>query len=117
MPTWDKRDLDLTANGYLFQSSPLPLAAIYSLAPRIAAPAAPLVEGIKGKDLLICLISNVHTAYMLGRPFQAQSFSLLNRLLQCIAVRRVVADEDPGRIPRLCDAILDDFRRLPIALR
>jgi hypothetical protein len=116
-PTWDKRDLDLTANGCLFQSSPLPLAAIYFLAPRVAVPVAPLVEGINGQDSLMCLISNVHTAYMLGRPFPAQSFNLLNRLLRCIAVRRVVADEDRGRIPQLCDAILDDFRRLPIALR
>ena len=51
-PTWDKRYLDLTQNGYRFQQEPLPLAAIYILDERRPDPTAPFPDK---EDLLMHL--------------------------------------------------------------
>ena len=111
-PTWDKRHLDLTQNGYRFQTSPLPLAAIYHLAPRRSEPTAPRVEVPTGQGSLMSLISNTYAAHTLDRRFQAREFDLFNRLLQRVVLRRAVPHEDPGQISKLCDVILDDFNSL-----
>jgi hypothetical protein len=115
-PTWDKRHLDLTENGYRFQTSPLPLGAIYHLAPRCSDASAPRVESVTGQEALMTLISNTYAASMLGRPFQVREFELFNRLLHRTVLRRVVPHEDPCQISKLCDVILDDFNKLPVSL-
>jgi hypothetical protein len=113
-PTWDKRQLDLSKNGYRFQTTPLPLAAIYHLAPRSADPAAPRVELTSGQEKMLSLVGNMHSTYMLGAAFQARAFAMLQQLQQRVPVRRVIPHADPGRLPELCDAILDDLRALPM---
>jgi hypothetical protein len=112
-PTWDKRQLDLTANGYRFQTSPLPLAAIYFLAPRCSVPSSPRVEAVAGQESLVTLISNTYAAHLLGRAFQVREFELFNRLLRRTVLRRVIPHEDPSQVSRLCDVIVDDFNNLP----
>src|SRR6266446_32365 len=59
-PTWDKRYLDLTEDGYRFQCDPLPLAAIYVLGERASDPAAPRIEGVHGRDGLVPLVAHTY---------------------------------------------------------
>jgi hypothetical protein len=110
-PSWDKRHLDLTATGYRFHGSSLPLSAIYHLAPRLPGPIA-TIETITGKNALISLIENIYVFYLSDAEFQARAFRLLARLLRHVPIRRVIPSDDPGRIPLLCDTLLDDFRGL-----
>jgi hypothetical protein len=108
-PTWDKRHLDLTEQGYHFQTSPRPLAAIYTLAPRRSDSVAPCIEPVSGQEALMSLISNTYAAHTLDQAFRTREFCLFHRLLRRVVLRRVVPHQDLNQISRLCDAILNDL--------
>lgn len=110
-PTWDKRALDLTKNGYRFQEQPLPLAAIYVLAGR-SADAETRIEGLKGRENLLTLLGNTYVGYLQSAAMRRQEFESLGRLVATVPVRRVVPAEDPAGITRLCSRILDDCEAL-----
>jgi hypothetical protein len=116
-PTWDKRHLDLSALGYRFQAQPLPLAAVYLLAPRIPEPTDPYVERVAGRDALMSIIGNIYASYALHRNFQMEAFLMIKRLLHSTALRRVIAHDNPTQISRVCDAIIDDLSMLHISVR
>ena len=111
-PTWDKRYLDLTADGYQFQRQPLPLAAIYILGERSTDPAAPFVEAMPAHGGLMTLVANTYTNYLLDKARRAQEFELLGRLAAHVPLRRVTPHADPAYLPKLCDVILGDFLTL-----
>ena len=113
-PNWDKRHLDLSAVEYRFQAKPLPLAAIYLLAPRISVSAAPHVEPVAGRDAVMALVGNMYASYVLDVEFQRQAFMMASRLLHSIGLRRVIPHDSPTEISRLCDIILDDLSMLSI---
>jgi hypothetical protein len=116
-PTWDKRHLDLSAVGYRFQAQPLPLAAVYLLAPRTSEPTAPNVEPMAGRDALMALVGNMYASHVLACEFQIQAFMMASRLLRSVALRRVTPHDNPTQISRLCDVIFDDLRMLSISRR
>lgn len=106
-PTWDKCYLDLTQDKYEFQTSPLPLAAIYVLAERTDDPAAPFVEDLSPAEKLISLIANTYAAYLMDREMRAREFKFLHRVLNAVPVKRVTSHSDPARIGELCQTILE----------
>ena len=111
-PNWDKRYLDLTANGYQFHKQPLPLAAIYLLSERRPDPAAPCITAVAGHAGLITLVANTHGNLLLETSMRAQELTLLSRVIARVPLRRVTPHADPAYLLRLCQAILDDFRVL-----
>ncbi len=111
-PTWDKRYLDLTKEGYHFQRHPLPLAAIYILSNRIDDPRAPFVEAVASRETLISLIANTYTNYLLDKIRRAQEFELLNRIIEGVPVRRAIPHTNPAYLSKLCDVLIDDFQTL-----
>jgi hypothetical protein len=111
-PTWDKRYLDLTTDGYQFQSTPLPLSAIYVLAERQADADAPRVESVHGPDGLVLLLANTYVTHLMDRAMRVRQFDLLSRILRHVPVRRIVPHSDPGRLDALCEVLLDDFHAL-----
>lgn len=106
-PTWDKRALDLTKNGYRFQEQPLPLAAIYVLAGR-SSDAEARIEGLRGRQNLLTLLGNTYVGYLQSAAMRRQEFESLGRLVSSVPVRRVVPPADPAGITRLCTRVLDD---------
>jgi hypothetical protein len=111
-PTWDKRYLALTQNGYKFQPSPLPLSAVYVLSGRDTDARAPFVDALPLRVGLTQLIENTYVSYLLDRTMSAQDFDVLARLVLSMPVRRLVSHADSGYLSSLRDVILDDFQAL-----
>jgi hypothetical protein len=110
-PNWDKCYLDLTENPGQFQQEPLPLAGIYLLDERRDDAAAPFVEPVGRAEGLMSLVANTYATKLMDKQMRAREFELLTRVLNNVPLRRVTPHTDPARIPRLCDAILDDFNQ------
>jgi hypothetical protein len=109
-PNWDKRRLDLDDQGFRFQRSALPLAAIYFLGDRGAAGDTPRIEAVSPAHALIALVSDSHATEFVDPPQRAAEFDALARLLARVPSRRVTPSEDLARIPELCEAIVRDLR-------
>ena len=112
-PTWDKRYLDLTAEGYSFQGEPLPLAGIYSLDERRDEAGAPSVERVPASAAVLALVGNSYANYMLDREMRSREFEVVGRLLAHVPFRRVTPHADIKRLPELCRLILEDFQLTP----
>lgn len=108
-PNWDKCYLDLTQNPEQFQTTPLPLAAIYQLTERRDVPTAPFIQSINRTDGLISLIANTYATKLMDKEMRAREFELLGRVLAHVPLRRVTPHTSPARIPELCESILEDF--------
>ncbi len=113
-PTWDKRYLDLTQDGYQFQPQPLPLAGIYLLGARSPEPAAPFFEPVPNQAALILLVANTYTNYLLDKAMRAQEFELLSRLVKHVPLRKVKPHTSPARISQLCEMLVADFHNLVV---
>jgi hypothetical protein len=109
-PNWDKRYLDLTDDGERFQDKALPLEAIYVLGERDDDLRRPMVEDLLGKEGLVELITNTYVSYLMDTAMRAHQFRTLNRLVQRVTLRRVVAHSDPAHLSKLCEVILEDFQ-------
>jgi hypothetical protein len=111
-PTWDKRYLDLSVNGYRFEPRPRPLAAIYILSARSADPAAPFIEAEPAQAALIRLVANGYVNYLLDQEMRMREFRLLARMIAEVPIRRLTPHEDLAYLPRLYETILEDLRAL-----
>jgi hypothetical protein len=111
-PTWDKRYLALDQNGRRFQSSPLPLGAIYILGEREAGVTAPVIEEVVGGEAIIALVANTYVNYLLDCDMRAREFDVLSRLLAGVPVRRVRPVADTSKIFALCERIATDATQL-----
>ena len=112
-PNWDKRYLDLNGAGGLFQHEMLPLAAIYFLGRRSDAAGMPRVEAVSPRIGLMTLVSDTSTNYLLDVPRRAQEFEVLGRLVANVPLRKLTPSADISRISALCEAVIDDFRKIP----
>ena len=111
-PKWDKRAMDQAAQGFCFQSEPLPLSAIYLLgegSPDIAN----RVEAMPQGEGLLALLANAKSdgCYY---PVGSREFAVLGRVAAQVSLRRITRSSDPTYLPNLCDLILEDFQSLDI---
>jgi hypothetical protein len=113
-PTWDKRYLALDQNGRRFQSSPLPLGAIYILGEHEAELTAPVIEEVVGSEAIMTLVSNTYVNYLLDRDMRAREFDVLSRLLAGVPVRRVRPAADTSKVFALCESITADATHLAL---
>ena len=111
-PTWDKRYLDLTENGYKFQQQPLLLAGIYLLDERSDDAGAPLIEKVPARASMLALVVNSYANYVLDREMRSHEFEVFNRLMAHVPFRRVIPHSDIRRLPELCRLLLEDFQSL-----
>jgi hypothetical protein len=111
-PTWDKRYLALDQNGRRFQSSPLPLGAIYILGEREAELTDPVIEEVVGGEAIMTLVANTHVNYLLDRDMRIHEFDILSRLLVGVPVRRVRPTADTSKVFALCESITADATQL-----
>jgi len=113
-PTWDKRYLALDQNGRRFQSSMLPLGAIYILGEREAELTAPVIEEVVGGEAIMALVANTNANYLLDCDMRAREFDVLSRLLAGVPVRRVRPAANSSEIFTLCESIAADARQLAL---
>ena len=111
-PTWDKRFLDLTANGYRFEADPLPLKALYFLDDREVEEDRPKVIACTPAEGLTWLVGNAYVTYLKDRDMRSQEFQLLNKLILNVPLKSVLPHSDPRYLDRLCDVLIDDFRQM-----
>ena len=104
---WDKRYVDLASPPYLFQSAPLPLAAIYLLD---ASPGPPAVEAVGPRDTMIAIVADTYATYLLDRERRAREFEFVARLVAAVPVRRLRRGENLRDAGRTCELVIDDLR-------
>ncbi len=112
-PTWNKRCLDLTQQGYNYCAEPLPLAGIYVLQPRHSNPLAPWIDITSRSRSLMDLVANTYAANLLDKQMRAHEFEVLSHLTKTLPIRRVTPHADFSHLPKLCDLLLEDARSLP----
>jgi len=109
-PEEDKRVVRLDNAPGKFQTAPLPLEAIYLLAPRTADPAAPRIEGVAGADRLIRLLYTGFMNLTLGREQMAHEFPILGEIARTVPIQKLVPSNDPKKLGRLCELVVNDVR-------
>jgi hypothetical protein len=114
-PTWDKRALDLTHKGYVFQSTMLPLAAIYLLPDALSSEfrgtrVTPVIQPVRGSDSLVTLLANTYAGYLLDTPLREHEFSGLATLATQVPIKRVQTFDRRRPVYELCAGILRDCR-------
>ena len=107
-PTWDKRYLDLTGEGYRFQREPLPLSGLYLLGERLDDARAPFVEQVPASAGMLALVGNSYANYMLDREMRSREFEVLSRLLTHVPLRGITPHADIKRLPELCRLLIED---------
>jgi hypothetical protein len=112
---YDKRQLLLAENQLRFQEKQMRLGAVFLLGERIADPAAPLVEALPARDVLVALIANSYATNMLDKNMRAREFEQLGRLVTAVPVWRLQPHEDGSRIGLLCDLIDTKCRELGLS--
>jgi hypothetical protein len=108
-PSWEKRGLDLLAEGYQFQSEPLPLGAVYFLGGRRRDPAAPMVQAMSAADGLITLLTNSYAVNLPGGAARGREFISFGRVAAQYPLKRIIPHADPTRLISLCSTILEDL--------
>ncbi len=114
-PTWDKHCLHLIERGHRFSFDPAPLRAVYLLGDRSSSPDAPSVEALSPNEALMNLVINTYAVNLLDKKNRAREFQQLSRLMNRVIVRRVIPNEDPAQLFKLCQVIAEDFRQLQSA--
>lgn len=108
-PSWGKHYLSLNENGHRFQQEPLPLAAVYLLGERTAAPEAPIIRPVRKQKAVIDLLANAYAGYFLDKAMRAQEFEFITRLADEVAVRLIEPSSDFDRLSEMCGVITDDL--------
>lgn len=109
-PTWDKRYLDVSRNGYLFQSTPLPLGGVYVLNDRTDDARAPYVTALDGADRLMTLIANTYSYEVFDREMRVRELDVLARVAERYPVRRVTPHSAPQKLTQLVSTLTRDFK-------
>lgn len=104
---YDKRQLALAENRLKFEEQPLLLGAVFLLGERSSDAEAPFVETLSEREALLELVANSYANNLLDKDMRASEFELLGRLVAAVPVRRLRSHEDPSRMDRLCDVILE----------
>jgi hypothetical protein len=109
-PSWDKRYVDALELGR-FQSTPLPLAAIYVLGPREVQTEEPRIEALGPHEAFVELTEDTYVNYAMDDRMRAREFDVLGRIVRTIPVRKILRPADPASVPDVCRLLLEDFAR------
>ncbi|HET7461744.1 MAG TPA: hypothetical protein VFJ82_10880 [Longimicrobium sp.] len=104
---WEKRYLDLAGGDPVFHPGPLPVAAVYLLAPYQAG-AAPRLVPVPHVQGVLALVANTYSAWLPDRVAEARDLAFMGRLARRAPVA-IAEHDDPARLDDLCDAIERHF--------
>lgn len=110
--TWEKRFLALDQDGYRFEGTPMPLGAIYVLAPRDTASPVLSFITMTASSALMTLVENTYVNYLLDAQMRRKEFDVLGRLVATVPVRSVKPPDDPARLREFAESIAADARQI-----
>lgn len=110
-PSWDKHFMALEL-AKEFETSSLPLGAVYVLKRGDTRLNAHLIQPLKGKEALVGVLGNTYMNYLPDPECRRQEFELLGRLVARVPIRCVHVSPDLSMLPDLCAAIDADISNL-----
>lgn len=108
MPGWDKGYLDLSVNAGHFHPHPLPLGAIYLVESPGSADQTAKITPVSVGTALTMLLSDRYVPYLMPESMRLTEFSVLNRLVERVPVKRMVWGRGTASMTATCQAILRD---------
>ena len=114
--SWDddcRHHLDFVERGYVFQATPLPLAAVYVFRQPDAQRATPAISGCSGSDALMALVAHSFASTLFDRDMRAHDLKTLGRLVDAVPVRAITFQDDFERLPAFVNTIVADLASLP----
>jgi hypothetical protein len=105
-----KRYVDLPSEASAKGATPLPLDALYLLAPRSSADRKPSVRSLSGAEALARLMSDRHMAGVLEPEGHKRDFALLAKLVQQIPTRELLRPDGLHATEQTVDVVLADAR-------
>ncbi|HEX7151733.1 MAG TPA: hypothetical protein VF618_09620 [Thermoanaerobaculia bacterium] len=106
-PTWAKRFVDLTADGYRFATGAVPLGGIFVLAGRAATPS---VRTLHGHEAAIALLRHASMTHALDASMRERELTQVTELASAVPVRELTAPDDLERAGEVCDLIVESLR-------
>jgi hypothetical protein len=110
-PDWDKQFMPLDQETQ-FESSPMPLGAIYVLQTREAGLAAPVLGNLRGPEAFLALLGNTYMNYIPDPEMRRLEFAVLHRVLGHVPIRTIRAATDSSMLFNLCETIAADAKAL-----
>jgi hypothetical protein len=108
--TWDKCYLDLVNKPELFQTTQLPLRAVYVLGERSETNRTASIEVLSQAEGMMALIANTYANYLLSRSLRGEEFRVLTSIVGATPIKKITPNSDLNRLPELCELIISDFR-------
>ena len=96
-----KHGLDLVDAGYSFQTTPVPLEAVYVLGER-SARQSPAIGSLPPRQALMTLVGHTYGSAFLDRSMRAREFDVLCRLVEEVPVRELRFSDDLGALVSSC---------------
>jgi hypothetical protein len=115
VPWENKRLVRLEQSPGKYQETPVPLAAVYLLAPRSEDPGAPTIEPLDQTGGLLELLVNGFVSSALDSEHRGREFQLQAEVARTALVRRLVPSSDPNRLSQLCELVIHDVRTASLA--
>jgi hypothetical protein len=114
---WEKRYLPLDGQRAKYATGKLPLGVVYVFADRVPDTTAPRIEKLSPREALLLLVKNTYMNWVLDREQRAREFETLCRLVERVAVRRIVPHAQPEKIDELCERVVQDATSFLFARR
>ena len=108
-PVYDKRRLDLLADGYRFHDRAEPVGRICILAPRTVSGRLPEIQDLRPQTALMKLVRHTYSNYLLDAPMRSREFDLLGRVAASVRVSELKLGEG-------LDTLVSDCRLLTTRL-
>lgn len=106
----NKRMVGFDSRPEKFPEGPLPLGAVYLLAPRSDGATAPRIEPVGTAERLVQLLPNALVSGALDSRLRAREFEIQGAISRSVPVQRLVPSSDPEKLAELCDLVLNDVR-------
>jgi hypothetical protein len=97
-----KHSLDLTEGVSAFQTTPLPIEAVYLLGERSGTRRTPAIRSISPRTALMALVGHAYGTRFRDRTMRAREFDVLCRLVERVPVRELRFGNDLGELVSSC---------------
>ncbi len=108
-PYGHKRYLDLQKDEFQFVEQMIPVDVVYIIQDRGAEMS---INPLSPAQALMNLMKNTYLDYLIDNRLRAADMNLLAKLVNTVAIRKVIPEDSLNRLPSLYEAILNDLRDL-----
>ena len=109
-PGWEKRLLNLSIGDCRFQSTRLPIGALYRLLETQTSEEVPSVKRLRASERMMNLVAMSYPDYLLDGEMKSKEFDMLARLASSVPGGVVRIHADLSAVPEVCRVIIEDFQ-------